>query len=133
MDSFPVCTQCGFTFGEYRVRGLLGCPHCYVGFGEALQADVAWLHRALAFAETEAPLPPAPDAESLARWREQIAEAVHTENYEEAARLNRLIRGLDKTGNTDSSVSAGAADKGLLGPGSDVPIAGSQRPGLGLV
>ena len=133
MDSFPVCTQCGFTFGEYRARGLLGCPHCYVGFGEALQADVAWLHRAMAFAETDAPTPPAPDAESLARWREQIAEAVRTENYEEAARLNRLIRCLGKSGNSGSSESAGASDKSLLGPGSKGPIAGWQRPGLGLV
>jgi protein arginine kinase activator len=95
-EGFPVCTHCGFTFGEYRARGLLGCPHCYAGFGEALQADVAWLHEALAFADMQdpvAPPSPIPDPESLARWREQIAEAVRVENYEEAARLNRLIRG----------------------------------------
>ncbi|HKP96733.1 MAG TPA: hypothetical protein VJ385_13330 [Fibrobacteria bacterium] len=95
MDNF-VCTQCGFTWGEYRSRGLLGCAQCYLSFGEALQADVAWLHQALAFTAPgpEAPAEPeAPDAESLARWREQIAEALRAENYEEAARLNRLILG----------------------------------------
>ncbi|MDB5103863.1 MAG: hypothetical protein JWP91_1552 [Fibrobacteres bacterium] len=107
MDKFPVCTHCGFTFGEYRSRGLLGCPNCYVAFGDALQADVAWLHHALAFAAPENPADPlsapapvpappanvsAPDPETLARWRRQIADAVKTENYEEAARLNRLIR-----------------------------------------
>lgn len=106
MENFPVCTHCGFTWGEYRARGLLGCPHCYVGFGEALQADLAWLHGALAFAEQRpetAPAPldagrtdvertSAPDPELLAEWREQIAEAIRAENYEEAARLNRLIR-----------------------------------------
>ena len=95
-DNF-VCTQCGFTLGEYRSRGLLGCAHCYLSFGEALQADVAWLHQALAFAEsaseTAAAAPAGPDPDILARWREQIAEAVRAENYEEAARLNRLIRG----------------------------------------
>jgi protein-arginine kinase activator protein McsA len=111
MDHFPVCTHCGFTFGEYRLRGLLGCPHCYAGFGEALQADLAWLHQALA-SIPELPDPPdspAPSAgsgngpgrsekgpengpESLARWREELAAAVRSENYEEAARLNRLIR-----------------------------------------
>ncbi len=96
MDSF-VCTQCGFTLDEYRSRGLMGCAHCYVSFGEALQADVAWLHQAFAFAEpdTAGPEPAHPDPESLARWREQIAEAVRAENYEEAARLNRLILGND--------------------------------------
>jgi hypothetical protein len=66
-----------------------------VSFGEALQADVAWLHQALAFAESgpDECAAERPDPESLARWREQIAEAVRAENYEEAARLNRLIRG----------------------------------------
>jgi protein-arginine kinase activator protein McsA len=125
MDAFPVCTHCGFTFGEYRARGLLGCPHCYVGFGEALQGDIAWLHQALALTDVGAldELDPAaatiesasgatgmpapalvdtpsgkPDAETLARWREQIAAAVRVENYEEAARLNRLIRAFGSAG-----------------------------------
>ncbi|MDB5049902.1 MAG: hypothetical protein JWO30_2973 [Fibrobacteres bacterium] len=93
MAEFPVCTQCGFTWGEYRSRGLLGCPQCYVAFGEALQADVAWFHHALALAVPEPSVSEGPDPESLARWREQIAEAVRAENYEEAARLNRLILG----------------------------------------
>lgn len=93
MDGF-VCTQCGFTWSEYRARGLLGCAHCYVSFGEGLQADVAWLHRSLAFAESAQEASAAePDPETLARLREQIAEAVRAENYEEAARLDRLIRG----------------------------------------
>lgn len=127
MEPFPVCTHCGFTFGEYRLRGLLGCPHCYAGFGEALQADLAWLHQALAFmaepqdspaSSVDSPSSSVPSAalekdlksagkgsgkgsgtgsgksaERLARWREELATAVRTENYEEAARLNRLIRG----------------------------------------
>jgi protein arginine kinase activator len=94
-DAFPVCTHCGFTWGEYRSRGLLGCPQCYAAFGEALQADVAWLHQALAFAapETGAEAAAAPDPEILARLREQLAEAVRAENYEEAARLKGLLRG----------------------------------------
>jgi protein-arginine kinase activator protein McsA len=123
MDSFPVCTHCGFTFGEYRARGLMGCPHCYAGFGEALQADIAWLHQALALtsdaaadvvadagadavssalpgipASGSAAIGPNPDAETLARWREQIAAAVRVENYEEAARLKRLIRSFGSMG-----------------------------------
>lgn len=109
--NFPVCTHCGFTFGEYRLRGLLGCAHCYAAFGEALQADLAWLHQALVIIAEPSGLPASsatsdPCAvtgegikrvdrapESLARWREELAAAVRSENYEEAARLNRLIRG----------------------------------------
>jgi protein-arginine kinase activator protein McsA len=111
-DNFPVCTHCGFTFGEYRLRRLLGCPHCYAGFGEALQADLAWFHQALAFVAGPSDPPASPagsgnaassangpgDPESLARWREQMAAAVRSENYEEAARLKRLIRGAGPAG-----------------------------------
>jgi protein-arginine kinase activator protein McsA len=71
---------------------LLGCPHCYLAFGEALQADVAWLHQALAFAMPEAADATAADLETLAHWREQMAEAVRAENYEEAARIKGLLR-----------------------------------------
>lgn len=94
MDPFPVCTHCGHTLAEYRLRGLLGCPHCYAAFGEALQADLAWLHQALAASVPgpAAAAPSAPDPETLARWREQLAEAVRAENYEEAARLKGLMR-----------------------------------------
>jgi protein arginine kinase activator len=93
-ENFPVCTHCGHTWGEYRARGLLGCPHCYVAFGEALQADIAWLHQALALAipDVAAVADAAPDPETLARWREQMAEAVRSENYEEAARIKGLLR-----------------------------------------
>jgi len=94
--NFPVCTHCGHTWGEYRARGLLGCPHCYVAFGEALQADIAWLHQSLAFAVPDAApaaaIPSAADPETLARWREEMAEAVRAENYEEAARIKGLLR-----------------------------------------
>jgi protein arginine kinase activator len=135
-EKFPVCTHCGFTWEEYRARGLLGCPHCYEGFGDALQADIAWLHQALAFAgPAEAgspdgqPLPAPqearkaaaapPDPETLARWRERLAEAVRAENYEEAGRLKRLI---------DAGLPAGS--------GTGAPLRGQKAPsadgGLGL-
>jgi protein arginine kinase activator len=93
-SNFPVCTHCGHTWGEYRARGLLGCPHCYVAFGDGLQADIGWLHRALAAAipESAPAVDPATDPETLARWREQMAEAVRSENYEEAARIKGLLR-----------------------------------------
>ncbi len=91
---FAICTHCGFTWTEYRSRGLLGCAHCYPAFGEALQADVAWLHQALALVVPElAPPAVGTDPELQARWREQLAEAVRAENYEEAARLKGLLGG----------------------------------------
>lgn len=94
MDPLLICTHCGFTWDEYRVRGLLGCAHCYAAFGDALQADVAWLHQALAFAAPETPASdPGSNPEEHARWRERLAEAVRAENYEEAARIKALLGG----------------------------------------
>jgi protein arginine kinase activator len=104
-----MCTRCGFTWEEYRSRGLLGCPHCYAGFGDALQADIAWLHQALAFAAPE-PGPAEANREILAGWREKLAEALRREEYGEAARLRRLIQ-------NGSAGSAAPAPDGGQGPG----------------
>lgn len=108
MDAMPLCTQCGFTWGEYRSRGLLGCPHCYAAFGEALQGDLFWIHRALtlsgapgASGEPDAPVasvtpvtPVTPTTPGqIAQWKERLAEAVRKEDYSEAARLQKLLGG----------------------------------------
>jgi protein arginine kinase activator len=93
---FPVCTHCGFTWDEYRARGLLGCPQCYAVFGDALQADIAWFHRALAHSTDPADSAAAASASAPERaaLREQLSSALRKEHYEEAARLRRLLDGL---------------------------------------
>jgi protein arginine kinase activator len=97
----PICTHCGFTWGEYRARGLLGCAACYAAFGEALQGDLLRIHRAVAHegpearpenVATDSPSS-APSGEQVAEWREQLADAVRREDYASAARLQKLIRG----------------------------------------
>jgi protein arginine kinase activator len=94
MEKFPVCTHCGFTWYEYRARGLLGCPQCYAAFGDALQADLLWFHRALEHAAAPASSDNSAAPERIAALREQLASSLRKENYEEAARLRRLINGL---------------------------------------
>lgn len=97
----PICTHCGFTWSEYRARGLLGCAACYAALGEALQGDLLWIHRALAHEGPEArqeteggdPIPAAKAGEKVAEWRERLADALRREDYAEAARLQKLIRG----------------------------------------
>lgn len=116
-EPFPVCTHCGFTWEEYRARGLLGCPHCYAAFGDALQADIAWLHGALEMGQPDPASASAASAltpDALAEWRERLSDAVRSENYEEAARLRRLIR--------DSPSGHGPVAEGAQG----------GEPGLGL-
>ncbi len=125
MDGLPLCTHCGFTWGEYRLRGLLGCPHCYASFGEALQGDLLWIHEALAqgpeaataaasasaapgsasgsdpAADSAADSDPDSDPgipERLARWREQLSDAVRREDYAAAAALQKRIREAERPG-----------------------------------
>jgi protein arginine kinase activator len=93
LDGLPICTQCGFTWAEYRARGLLGCPHCYSAFGEALQGDLLWIHRAFEHLVPGGAEDPASRAERIAHLREQFADALRKEDYAEAARLRRLIDG----------------------------------------
>ncbi len=113
MESFPVCTECGFTFAEYQARRLLGCSKCYFSFGQSLQADLVWIHASLSF---ESPainrleglnnpmknqndvLLPKSDPENLALLKRQLAEAVKIENYGEAARLHLIIKGIENSG-----------------------------------
>lgn len=94
MAEFSVCTHCGFTWDEYRSRGLLGCAQCYAVFGEALQADLLWFHRALEHGAAPAAAgekTSAPSPENTAALKEQLAEALRRENYQEAARLRRQL------------------------------------------
>lgn len=100
MDPLPICTHCGFTWGEYRARGLLGCPHCYAAFGEALQGDLRWIHQGPGAAPVGAgeEEDPAARAEWMAHLRERLTDALRKEDYAEAARVHGLILGAADAG-----------------------------------
>ena len=95
MDSFPICTHCGFTHAEFRARGLLGCAECYASFGDALFQDLLHLHPCL---HRQAPRAPSnketAPRENLAALRELFSDALRTERYEEAAALRERLRDL---------------------------------------
>lgn len=95
----PVCTQCGFTFAEFRERGLLGCPACYEQLddrgGEALRAELLQLHPLL-YRRPAAPgaagaSARGEDAADVAVLRERLGDALRLERYEEAAALRKRL------------------------------------------
>ena len=101
MSGMRVCTQCGFTYAEFLARGLLGCAQCYGCFGETLWADLLQLHPDLyrhpmpAVAEMapgRGTLASAEALDDLARLKENFADALRGERYEEAARLRRRLQ-----------------------------------------
>ncbi len=107
-DGLAVCTQCGFTWGEFRARRLLGCPHCYACFAVPLSKALAQLQpdwKDAPFIDTRTFESLAKAGDGPAQWRERLADALREENYEEAARLRKRLG--DK-----SAGSGGAAEAG---------------------
>lgn len=92
------CLHCGTTVEEFRAKRTLGCARCYADLGPDLWPHLLFLHPDLATSAWKAPLGEAPQAEGkdddlelIAKWREQLAEALRHERYEEAARLQKLL------------------------------------------
>lgn len=90
----PDCPDCGLTFEEFRKTGRLGCYRDYEVFRPALLPLIAKIQHATGHTGQV----PARAARRLEHEREleslnaRLAEAVTTENYEEAAVLRDQIQ-----------------------------------------
>lgn len=96
-----LCPSCAMDLGEFRKTGVLGCPHCYVVFREAVEPLLrkiqgSTVHRGLRPEVVPVPLEErsAPEEDELALLRRRLVEAVADERYEEAAGLRDRIRSL---------------------------------------
>lgn len=113
-----VCVQCGFTYAEFRARGLLGCPSCSDHFGDALFADMLHIHPRLYRRSPKAPNERTDGAaensvvENAAALREQLSDALRLERYEEAAALRRQLDTLPGPKRRPSVKPSGNADAG---------------------
>jgi protein arginine kinase activator len=94
------CDVCGMTFGEFRQKGLLGCPHDYDAFERGL---LPLLQRAQEGATQHVGKVPhqAGDAQkkqnAILRLRGQLRGAVSSEDYERAAALRDQIKQLENS------------------------------------
>ena len=93
------CPQCGLTFAEFKKTGMLGCSQCYRTFSRQLEPILRRIHGST---QHKGKLP-ARKGKSLRQQRrieelkEQLAEAVRNEQFEEAARLRDQIRALQNS------------------------------------
>ena len=93
------CPTCGMTESELRRTGRAGCGDCYPEFQrypDAVYQKAARRSRACGFDPGGSR-----SAQRRIRWRAskaKLADAVKTENYEEAARLRDEIRRLEGEG-----------------------------------
>ncbi len=105
------CPDCGLTFGAFRNKGRLGCPHDYEFFKEEFDELLKKVHGSNRYVGK---VPRGyGDADirhnELIRLKTRLKKAVQAENYEEAARIRDKIKELEEKiledGNASQEVS----------------------------
>ncbi len=90
------CPDCGYTYREFAESGRLGCDRCYQAFRSELNPLILRLHGRV---EHRGKLPSRgakhlKAQRELDRLRQEMAEAVKREDFEEAAKIRDHIRTL---------------------------------------
>ncbi|QDU61350.1 UvrB/uvrC motif protein [Planctomycetes bacterium Pan216] len=87
------CSVCGMTFAEFRSSGRLGCPHDYDAFREHLMPLMETIHgntRHVGKVPGRLPADTRVQTE-LIKLRQELRQAIATEDYERAAELRDQI------------------------------------------
>lgn len=93
-----ICPGCGMTFGDFKESGRMGCPACYETFRDRMRPLVKKIHR------SEAHTGKMPNRtgsgfaldRQINECRQNMKEAVLSENFEKAALLRDEIKALEK-------------------------------------
>ena len=90
------CSRCGTTYEAYRKTGLVGCAQCYNDFREPLQAMMSRVH---GHTQHVGRIPGGADKQlsmklKLEKLRQELNQAIQSEEYETAASLRDQIRSL---------------------------------------
>ena len=91
------CPTCAMSYEKFKKIGRLGCPHCYDAFASQLEHLLKRIHGDNRH-RGKGPLEAAQStgaADELERLREELAQAVAEEAFEEAAQLRDRIRVLE--------------------------------------
>lgn len=89
----PECANCGFTFAKFQQVGRLGCSDCYVTFRDDVVRRLKGMHKGVTHVGRvpEGLMAAYERQQRLDRLNERLAEAIASENYEEAAGLRDEI------------------------------------------
>ena len=106
------CPECGITFGEFRNKGRLGCPHDYEFFKEEFD-ERSMTTRMIIHYERQVPRGYG-DADirhnELIRLKARLKKAVQAENYEEAACIRDKMKELEEKILEDGNASQEVSD-----------------------
>ena len=97
------CSNCGMSYEDFRKFGRLGCSECYVSYREHLGNLLKKIHgsnRHLGKTPTKIQAQtPRTKSESLEELKQQLQQAVKSENFEKAAQLRDKIHELEEKEN----------------------------------
>jgi len=88
------CDACGITEEQFLGKGRMGCGDCYDAFAESVTPLLEKIHGSTGH-RGKAPHAVARQLDvknELTRLQEDLQEAIHSENYERAAKLRDRIR-----------------------------------------
>ena len=105
-DSFDVvpvyredrrCPSCGKTYYDFQKTGRLGCGECYKAFEPQVSQALQKVQKGTSHTGK---IPSKSSGEILKKrqlsdLKKQLAKAVEEENYEQAAKLHKEIKGLE--------------------------------------
>src|SRR6056297_943729 len=91
------CARCGATVASIRKSGLAGCPECYQTFSEELAPLIGRVQLAQRHCGA---VPPSQEgcvqrARSVRQLKEELAQCIEREEYEQAAVLRDRIREME--------------------------------------
>lgn len=105
----PKCPNCGLTFLELLEIGRIGCAHCYAAFGNQMEILLdkihgSAMHVGFVHERTES-FDPIMNIEQTNKLESELSEeeklkleleeAIECEDYEKAARLRDLLKGIE--------------------------------------
>ncbi len=92
-----VCPTCGMTLSEFTHKGRMGCGKCYETFRAQAKSMLQKIHGTSVHREAKADDTPAPEIRKEEKseidiLKDNLKNAIETENYEEAAKIRDEIR-----------------------------------------
>lgn len=96
------CGKCQLSYDEFRKLGRLGCGHCYISFKEHLEPLLKKIHGSSHHLGKMIAKGKKPSAvfkakkDDLTSLRQDLQEAIHSEDFEKAAQIRDKIRDMEK-------------------------------------
>ena len=88
------CPHCGFTQGDFKKAGRLGCSECYVTFADGLESLLKSMHKGIKhLGKTPQSLQQSRDlSDKLKSLQKKLDKAVESEDFEQAAVIRDEIK-----------------------------------------